>query len=110
MRSVAASLAAVVLALAAAGCGGDGAEPGAPEGATLVLDFQPNAVHAGIYAAQREGFFENEGVAPGEPVECFNPNAAVMRAEALSRKEGNRRGNRRVARGSCATRQMRLMA
>jgi hypothetical protein len=23
------------------------------------------------------------------PTECFNPNAAVMRAEALSRKEGN---------------------
>jgi putative hydroxymethylpyrimidine transport system substrate-binding protein len=62
MRSVAASLAAVVLALAAAGCGGDGAEPGAPEGATLVLDFQPNAVHAGIYAAQGEGFFKDEGV------------------------------------------------
>jgi NitT/TauT family transport system substrate-binding protein/putative hydroxymethylpyrimidine transport system substrate-binding protein len=33
-----------------AACGGDGAEPGAPRGATLVLDFQPNAVHAGIYA------------------------------------------------------------
>jgi len=30
----------------------------------------------------------DDGVAPGEPVECFNPNAAVMRAEALSRKEG----------------------
>jgi len=29
----------------------------------------------------------DEGVALGEPVECFNPNAAVMRAEALSRKE-----------------------
>ena len=26
---------------------------------------------------------------PGEPTECFNPNAAVMRAEALSRKEGH---------------------
>jgi putative hydroxymethylpyrimidine transport system substrate-binding protein len=63
MRSVAAPLAAVVCALAAAGCGGDGAEPGAPEGATLVLDFQPNAVHAGIYAAQHEGYFEDEGVA-----------------------------------------------
>jgi hypothetical protein len=24
----------------------------------------------------------------GDPVECFNPNAAVMRAEALSRKPG----------------------
>jgi hypothetical protein len=28
------------------------------------------------------------GIAPGEAVECFNPNAAVMRAEALSRKPG----------------------
>lgn len=30
----------------------------------------------------------DDGVAAGEPVECFNP-VAVMRAEALSRKEGN---------------------
>jgi hypothetical protein len=28
-------------------------------------------------------------VAAGEAVECFNPNAAVMRAEALSRKPGH---------------------
>jgi putative hydroxymethylpyrimidine transport system substrate-binding protein len=62
MRRVAAPLAAVVCVLAAAGCGDDGAEPGAPKGATLVLDFQPNAVHAGIYAAQRQGYFEDEGV------------------------------------------------
>src|ERR1700726_71496 len=31
----------------------------------------------------------DDGVAPGEPVECLSPNAAVMRAEALSRKEGH---------------------
>lgn len=31
----------------------------------------------------------DNGVAAGEPSECFNPNAAVMRAEALSRKEGH---------------------
>jgi putative hydroxymethylpyrimidine transport system substrate-binding protein len=62
MNRVAASLAAVVCALAPAGCGDDGAEPDAPEGATLVLDFQPNAVHSGIYAAQHEGFFEEEGI------------------------------------------------
>ena len=31
----------------------------------------------------------DQGVAPGEPVECFNANAAVMRAEALSRKQGH---------------------
>jgi hypothetical protein len=31
----------------------------------------------------------DDGVAGGEPVECFNPVAVVMRAEALSRKEGH---------------------
>jgi putative hydroxymethylpyrimidine transport system substrate-binding protein len=62
VRRVAAPLAAVLIGLALMGCGGDGAEPGAPEGATLVLDFQPNAVHAGIYAAQANGFFEDERV------------------------------------------------
>ena len=31
----------------------------------------------------------DDGPAPGEPVECFNPNAPVMRAEALSRKTGD---------------------
>ena len=29
-----------------------------------------------------------DGVVAGEPTECFNPNAAVMRAEALARREG----------------------
>jgi putative hydroxymethylpyrimidine transport system substrate-binding protein len=62
MRRVAAPLAAVLLAPAVASCGGGGAEPGAPTGATLVLDFQPNAVHSGLYAAQAEGFFKDEGV------------------------------------------------
>ena len=31
----------------------------------------------------------DDGVAPGEPNECFNPVAVVMRAEALSRKPGH---------------------
>jgi hypothetical protein len=31
----------------------------------------------------------DDGVAPGEAVECFNPNAAVTRAEALARKPGH---------------------
>ena len=30
----------------------------------------------------------DDGTAAGEAVECFNPNAAVMKAEALSRKPG----------------------
>jgi hypothetical protein len=31
----------------------------------------------------------NDGIAAGEAVQCFNPNSAVMKAEALSRKPGN---------------------
>lgn len=31
----------------------------------------------------------DDGIAPGETVECFNPTTAVMRTEALSRKAGN---------------------
>src|SRR3954451_23783631 len=62
MRRVAALLAAALLGAALPGCGDGGAEPGAPKGATLVLDFQPNAVHSGIYAAQANGYFEGEGL------------------------------------------------
>jgi ABC-type nitrate/sulfonate/bicarbonate transport system substrate-binding protein len=62
MGRVAALLAAALLAIGAAGCGGSGAEPGAPEGATIVLDFTPNAVHSGIYAALRQGFYRDAGV------------------------------------------------
>jgi hypothetical protein len=32
-----------------------------------------------------------DGIAAGEPTECFNPVAVVMRAEALSRKVGHGR-------------------
>jgi NitT/TauT family transport system substrate-binding protein/putative hydroxymethylpyrimidine transport system substrate-binding protein len=62
MKRVAALLAAALLGAGLLGCGGGGAEPGAPRGATLVLDFQPNAVHSGIYAAQANGFFRDEGI------------------------------------------------
>jgi putative hydroxymethylpyrimidine transport system substrate-binding protein len=61
MQRVVALLAAV-LASGLAGCGGDGAEPGASKEATLVLDFQPNAVHAGIYAALHEGYYRDAGI------------------------------------------------
>jgi NitT/TauT family transport system substrate-binding protein/putative hydroxymethylpyrimidine transport system substrate-binding protein len=61
MGKVAASLAAVLAALALTACG-DGAEPGAPRGATLILDFTPNAAHAGIYAALEEGLYTDSGV------------------------------------------------
>jgi putative hydroxymethylpyrimidine transport system substrate-binding protein len=75
MRGVAALLAAVLLLAGAAGCGGGGAEPGAPEGAILVLDFTPNAVHSGIYAALRQGFYGDAGIdlairRPGESTDA----------------------------------------
>ena len=63
MKVAVALLAAVLCGLAVAGCGDDGAEPGAPStGATLVLDFQPNAVHSGLYAAAERGLFADEGL------------------------------------------------
>jgi putative hydroxymethylpyrimidine transport system substrate-binding protein len=62
MRRVAALLAAALLCVGLMACGGGGAEPGAPRSATLVLDFQPNAVHSGIYAAEANGYFEDDGV------------------------------------------------
>src|SRR5262245_25983077 len=75
MRVFVALLAAALLLAGAAGCGGDGAEPGAPVGATLVLDFTPNAVHTGIYAARRQGFYDDEGIdltirQPGESTDA----------------------------------------
>jgi putative hydroxymethylpyrimidine transport system substrate-binding protein len=59
---VVASLAAVLALAVLGGCGGDGAEPGASKEATLVLDFQPNAVHAGIYSALAAGEYSERGV------------------------------------------------
>jgi len=54
-RSLAAALAAVALA----GCGS--AAKG-PAHATLVLDFVPNAVHAGIYRALAAGYYRQAGI------------------------------------------------
>jgi ABC-type nitrate/sulfonate/bicarbonate transport system substrate-binding protein len=85
MRRVAALLAAALAACGCAGCGEDGAEPGAPEGAaeatpaTLVLDFQPNAVHTGIYAAKERGYFAGRGV----DVEIREPSGTADGAKLL---------------------------
>lgn len=75
MRLAVALLAAALLLTGVAGCGGDGAEPGVPKGAALVLDFVPNPVHSGIYAARAEGFYEDAGVdlaihQPGESTDA----------------------------------------
>jgi putative hydroxymethylpyrimidine transport system substrate-binding protein len=75
MSRAVALLAAALALVGIAGCGGSGAEPGVPKGATLVLDFTPNAVHSGIYAAQAEGFYGDAGVdlkvqPPGESTDA----------------------------------------
>lgn len=75
MRRAVALLAAVLALTGGAGCGESGAEPGVPKGATLVLDFVPNAVHSGIYAAASRGYFRDEGVElkiqpPGESTDA----------------------------------------
>jgi NitT/TauT family transport system substrate-binding protein/putative hydroxymethylpyrimidine transport system substrate-binding protein len=53
-----AALAAIVLFA----CGGDDDGAGGPRPATIALDFTPNAVHAPIYAAVREGHDRRHGV------------------------------------------------
>ncbi|HZN90449.1 MAG TPA: ABC transporter substrate-binding protein [Thermoleophilaceae bacterium] len=57
-------LAVAVAALAPAACGEkeDVLEPGGSKQVELMLDFFPNADHAGIYAAQAEGHFEQAGL------------------------------------------------
>jgi putative hydroxymethylpyrimidine transport system substrate-binding protein len=67
-----ASLAALLAILFIGGCGGgEGDEPAAAGGdsstehlkpATLVLDFLPGPVHAGIYYAQQQGLYEEAGI------------------------------------------------
>lgn len=73
---MAVALLATALALAGfGGCGEDGAEPGVPKGAALVLDFAPNAAHSGLYEAAAAGFYEEGGVdlairQPGESTDA----------------------------------------
>src|SRR4051812_4772300 len=82
----AAALAAAALAIAACGDGGRAsttastattpARPAAP--ATLALDFTPNAVHAPIYAAVREGLDRRHGVRPRIREPGSSPNSLAL--------------------------------
>src|SRR5215211_7535628 len=68
-----------VVLLTTAGCGGSGGS--GPGEVTLALDFTPNAVHAPIYAAVREGFDRRHGVririrAPGSAPDSLKLLAA----------------------------------
>ena len=73
MKAVA-LLAVVLAAFAAAGCGSSTTTSSGQ--AKLLLDFQPNAVHTGIYLAQARGFTDAEGVdleidIPGESTDAI---------------------------------------
>lgn len=54
--------AAVACALGVGACAGDGDDAAPHDDATLLLDFTPNAVHAGIYSAVQRGYDSAEGV------------------------------------------------
>jgi putative hydroxymethylpyrimidine transport system substrate-binding protein len=63
---------AALVGVALAGCGGGSNGSGGPERVTLMLDFFPNADHAGIYVAQARGEFKRRGLevrirAPSDP-------------------------------------------
>ena len=59
---IAAATAALAAALALPACGSDPEEARPNAEATLLLDFTPNAVHAGIYSAVQRGYDRAEGV------------------------------------------------
>lgn len=93
--TLAAALCLVSLALGlAAGCGGGGDEAagtaGAPaERARMVLDWYPNANHAGLYAAAREGLFARAGAdvrlsVPADPTTTLKEVAAGKADLAVS--------------------------
>ena len=80
-----------LLALLAAACGGSGSSSStttARAGATpvrVVLDFVPNAVHAGLYAALEQGFYRQHGLAVQlvAPAGTAQPLAAVSSGRAV---------------------------
>jgi ABC-type nitrate/sulfonate/bicarbonate transport system substrate-binding protein len=63
VRPLPSLLFAVLVAVVAAGCGGSSGGDRPNQDATLLLDFTPNAVHAGIYLATARGYDDAEGVA-----------------------------------------------
>jgi putative hydroxymethylpyrimidine transport system substrate-binding protein len=73
-------LAAVITALIVIGCGDDGAEPGAAREAIVVLDFQPNAVHSGLYWALADGRYDARGI----DLELREPSASTDAPKLLA--------------------------
>ena len=86
-RYLSISLLMAVLVFALSGCGGASGSTGSggPQNVTLTLDWYPNADHAGIYAAQEQGYFKRAGLKvniqqPSDP-------ASVLQLVAAGRSE-----------------------
>ncbi|HET8566129.1 MAG TPA: ABC transporter substrate-binding protein [Solirubrobacterales bacterium] len=90
LRTPAIALAVMALALALAACGAKSEEGGAErESFSLTLDFYPNPDHAGIYMAQKLGYFEEAGLdlkitAPSDPAAPLKLVAAGRTDLAIS--------------------------
>src|SRR3954452_25193080 len=90
LRIPAIALAVVALALALAACGEKSEEVSAErQGFSLTLDFYPNPDHAGIYMAQKLGYFEEAGLtvstaAPSDPAAPVKQVAAGRTDLAIS--------------------------
>jgi putative hydroxymethylpyrimidine transport system substrate-binding protein len=90
LPTIAAALAALALALVLAACGAKSEEGGnEKQPFSLTLDFYPNPDHAGIYMAQRLGYFEEAGLevtihTPSDPAAPIKQVAAGRTDLAIS--------------------------
>ena len=87
--ALAVALLAVALGLAACGEKSDSTTGGAAEPLSLTLDFYPNPDHAGIYMAQKLGYFEDAGLdvsihTPSDPAAPIKQVAAGQTDLAIS--------------------------
>ena len=90
MRRFATFVTLALVSVALVACGGKGEQaPG--QDATLLLDFTPNAIHAGIYSALARGFDEAEGVT----LKVEQPSSSSDAVKLLKTEEAKGLGERR---------------
>src|SRR5574341_1248595 len=82
MRRIVLLAIGTVMAAALAGCGGGAAPTGQPTEVTLMLDWVPNVNHTGIFVAQSQGYFADEGLAVNiaQPGEVYAEQAVASEA------------------------------
>ncbi len=86
LRIPAIALLVLILSLALAACGEKSEETGSErESFTLTLDFYPNPDHAGIYMAQKLGYFEEAGL--DVSIETPSDPAAPLKQVAAGRSD-----------------------